>query len=116
MDVSTPQLCAVCLIQVSLAMSRGVSRQDGSYQMMMNATYHYRPVVGYEKQYSVVIVMFDEDTQLQQKQFSSSSHKVHYVIITLSLSAGVSYYSSNHIQPIDGRWMYIIFNLVIFCV
>lgn len=57
-------------------MSRGVSRQDGSYKVTMNATYHYQPVPGFEKDYSVVIVMFDADTNSLQRQPSKTSIKV----------------------------------------
>ena len=52
---------SVLFRQVSLAMSRGISQQDGSYKLVLNATYHYRPVSGFEDQYSVVVVLVDDD-------------------------------------------------------
>ncbi|XP_067951679.1 VWFA and cache domain-containing protein 1-like [Watersipora subatra] len=55
--------------QVPLSISRGLSQLDGSYKLMLNATYYYRPVRLFEDQYSVVVVIFDEDRQYLKTQY-----------------------------------------------
>lgn len=59
------------LSQVQLIMSRGISQQDGSYKLTLNATYYYAPVTKYKDQYSVVLVIFNEDRAITTRAGNS---------------------------------------------
>ena len=66
--------------QVSLAMARGISQQDGSYKLTLNATYYYRPVRKFEDMYSIVIVLVDDDRIDLKAQFLNTN-KVIFILL-----------------------------------